>query len=262
MMSRYQRMFERLAARDEGALIPFLMCGDPDVETSLARIETVIANGADALELGIPFSDPVADGPTLVDAAQRALASGATPATCFALVARLRARHADLPIGILVYANTVFARGVDGFYTRAAAAGVDSVLVPDAPLREAGPFREAAARHGIEPVFILPPDADDTASANVAAASRGYTYVLGRKGVTGAERSVEMPPPERFAMLKQTGAPPPVVGFGISQPDHVRAAMAAGAAGVIVGSALVDAFARHEDVNHRLRALKAATRLR
>lgn len=261
MMSRYTNMFAGLAARHEGALIPFLMCGDPDIETSLVRIETAIANGADALELGVPFSDPVADGPALVDAAQRALAGGVTPAACFALIARVRERHPSLPIGILVYANLVFARGVDDFHARAAAAGVDSILVPDVPLREAGPFRDAAARHGIDPVFILPPDTDDTTGAAIAAASRGYTYVLGRKGVTGAERTVETPPPERFAMLKQNGAPP-VIGFGVSRPEHVRAAITAGAAGAIVGSALTDVFARGDDPGARLRALKAATRLR
>lgn len=260
MMSRYARLFASLEARGEGALIPFLMLGDPDAVTCLARIDAVVAAGADALELGLPFSDPVADGPVLVSAANRALGAGMTTAKSFELLARVRARHPDLPIGVLVYANLVFARGLECFHARAAAAGVDSVLVPDAPLHEGGPFAAAAKRHGIDPVFILPPDANDATLANVAAASRGYTYVLGRRGVTGTEQTLDLPAHERIAALKRAGAPPPVIGFGISTPAQVRSAIAAGAAGVIVGSALTAALAQGEDAGRVVRALKAATR--
>lgn len=260
-MSRYASMFARLEARGEGALIPFLMLGDPGASRCLSIIDSVVASGADALELGLPFSDPTADGPTLVAAANRALGAGMTTGMAFELLAQIRQRHPSVPIGVLAYANPVFARGLDDFHAHAARAGVDSVLVPDLPLREATPFTAAATRHGIDQVFILPPDAGDATMAAVAAASRGYTYVLGRRGVTGEDQSVELPPPERLAALRCSGAPPPVIGFGISKPAHVRTAMAAGAAGVIVGSALVNAIVRGKDPGRMVRALKAATRV-
>lgn len=243
MSGRYERVF---AAR-ECALIPFLMLGDPDPDTCVARVDELVAAGADALELGIPFSDPVADGPVIVAAARRALSAGTTPARAFALLARIRARHPDIPLGVLVYANLVFGRGIDAFYAAAAQAGVDSVLVADVPLREVAPFRAASRAHGIAQVLILPPDAEAATLTAVAQAGAGYTYVLGRAGVTGADRAAVMPATERLARLVAAGAPPPVIGFGISKPEHVRAAIAAGAAGVIVGSALVDAWANGGD---------------
>ncbi|MCA1798259.1 MAG: tryptophan synthase subunit alpha [Xanthomonadaceae bacterium] len=239
MSARYERMFAACAERDEGAVIPFLMLGDPDSETSIARINKLVAAGAHALELGIPFSDPVADGPVIVAAANRALTAGVTPARCFELVAQVRARHPDIPIGLLVYANLVFARGIDAFYRDAAVAGVDSVLVADVPLRESVPFRAAAVKHGVAHVLILPPDANDKTIVAVAKAGAAYTYVLGRAGVTGADRAAAMPARERLELLAQAGGPPPVIGFGISKPEHAHAARAAGAAGVIVGSALI-----------------------
>lgn len=142
-MSRYAHLFASLAGRNEGALIPFFMLGDPDPRGSLASIEAALAAGADALELGLPFSDPVADGPTIVAAANRALATGMTPERCFAMIAQIRARHPRIPIGLLVYVNLVFARGLDSFYACAAQAGVDSVLIADLPLREAVPDRKS-----------------------------------------------------------------------------------------------------------------------
>lgn len=252
MSARYERMF----ASRRCAVIPFLMLGDPDAETCIARVDALVAAGADALELGIPFSDPVADGPVIVAAANRALVAGTTPAQAFALLVRIRARHPDIPVGVLVYANLVFGRGVAAFYAAAAKAGVDSVLVADVPLRESAPFRAAARAHGIAQVMILPPDANDATVAAIAQAGAGYTYVLGRAGVTGADRAAVMPARARLAQLVAAGAPPPVIGFGISKAEHVRAARAAGAAGVIVGSALVATYANGGDGAALLRALR------
>lgn len=258
-MSRYAEMFQRLEANGEGALIPFLMLGDPDTETCLARIDAIVAAGADALELGLPFSDPIADGPTLVDAANRARAGGATTTRCFEMLRTVRARHPHIPIGLLVYANLVLTRGMEIFVMDAANAGVDSILVPDMPLREAKPLQDAGVRHGVDIVFILPPGATDEHLRAVAVASRGYVYVLGRKGVTGAERTA-MPLPEAFDALKACEAAPAIIGFGISSAAHVRKAIANGARGAIVGSALVKAFTEGEDGAALVRELKHATR--
>ena len=149
-MKRCAAMF----AREPGVFGAFVMLGDPDLATSAAILEQLVAGGADMLELGIPFSDPVADGPVIQAAAERALRAGTTPDDCFALLAAFRALHADTPVGILTYANLVLGGGRDHFYRRAAAAGVDNVLVADVPLFEAAPYAAAARAHGVDPVLI------------------------------------------------------------------------------------------------------------
>lgn len=264
-MKRYQDMFARLRDRNEGALIPFLMLGDPDLETSFARICAVVEAGADALELGIPYSDPVADGPTIVAAANRALAAGVTPPQALQLVARVRATFASLPIGLLVYGNLVYGAGVESFFNSAKQAGVDSLLIPDVPVRESAAIRAAGAASGVENVFILPPNANAQTQADVARLSQGYVYLLSRAGVTGSETAANMPLEHLIAALAGHHAAPAVLGFGISAAEHVRGALQAGAAGVIVGSALVKRFAELapgaslEPVLAYVRELKAAT---
>ncbi|MBW2525839.1 MAG: tryptophan synthase subunit alpha [Deltaproteobacteria bacterium] len=268
MSGRYDQLFERLSAADEGAFVPFVVIGHPDLETSERVIHALIAGGADALELGIPFSDPIADGPTIQAAATAALAGGVTPDDCFSLLSRVRAAHPDLPLGLLVYANLVVARGLADFYARTAAAGVDSVLVADVPAFEAEPYADTAAEFDVSPVLIAPPGADEVCLSEVARLSRGYTYVVARKGVTGARADMQLAHDQIFSSLRQLGAPPPVLGFGISRPEHVREAIAAGAAGAISGSAvvgLVDRLAGDEatmlsEVEAFVRAMKDATR--
>jgi tryptophan synthase alpha chain len=231
-------MFERLAARNEAAFGAFVMLGDPDLATSAAMLDALVEGGADMLEVGIPFSDPVADGPVIQAAAVRALAGGVTPADCFALLAAFRARRRDVPVGILTYANLVLARGRDAFYRAAAAAGVDSVLVADVPLMEAAPFVASASAAGVDPVLIAAPNTPERTLQGIARTGRGYTYCVARAGVTGADAEVRFDA-EMLARLAALRAPPPVLGFGISRPEHVRAAREAGAAGIISGSAIV-----------------------
>lgn len=267
-MSRYDRMFRSLAARGEGAFVPFLMLGDPGPHASLAAAETLLAHGADALELGIPFSDPVADGPVVQRAAARALAAGMTPGACLDLVRSLRARHPHVPIGLLVYANLVVHLDPSGFYRAVAAAGADSVLVADVPGVESAPFIEAAAAAGVEPVMIVPADADRETVRRVARDGRGYSYLLSRAGVTGADSAVRPPSAGLLAMLREEQAPPSLVGFGISTPAQVRAVVTAGAAGAISGSAVVALIERHAAAPRELadalaafaREMKHATR--
>lgn len=245
MVSRYDQLFARLAARDELAFIPFVMLGDPTFGATEALVDALVAAGADALELGIPFSDPVADGPVIQGAALRALEAGATPAACFATLERIRARHREIPVGLLVYANLVAHGGLDAFYGAAQRGGVDSVLIADVPTAEAAPFTKAALVHDIAPVQIVPPNADEALYRRVAELGRGYSYVLGRAGVTGAEAGMQAPARHLIDGLRTAGAPPPVIGFGISTAEHVRQAKAAGAAGVISGSAIVALATRH-----------------
>ncbi|NOU31709.1 MAG: tryptophan synthase subunit alpha [Polyangiaceae bacterium] len=245
-MNRYAQMFDKVRAEGRrGAFIPFFMLGDPDVETSLALLEAAVAAGADALELGIPFSDPVADGPVIQAAAERALGSGVRPSSAFQIVARFRAAHPEVPVGLLVYANLVFGPGVEVFYERTAVAGADSVLVADVPVREGTRFVAAARTAGVSPVFIAPADASPATLRRVAEMSEGYTYCLARSGVTGADDALTLSHDALFQSLREFKAPPPVLGFGIATPAHVRAALDAGAAGAISGSAVVKRVQDH-----------------
>lgn len=238
-MNRYAACFEALAAEGRGAFIPFTVLGFPDAARCAQQLDLLAAQ-ADALELGMPFSDPIADGPTIQRATAAALQAGATFARCLALVARLRERHPALPIGLLVYANLVVHRGLERFYADVASAGADSVLVADVPSEEGVPFAAAARAAGVAPVFIASPNADAAALGRIAALGAGYTYVLTRAGVTGTEQAPGVPTGELFASLALRNAPPPVLGFGISSPEQVRAGICAGAAGVISGSAVVE----------------------
>ena len=256
-MSRYAAMFDLL--RGEGAFGAFLMLGDPDLETSARLLDAVIEGGADMVELGIPFSDPVADGPVIQAAAQRALAAGVRVDDCFDLIAGFRQGHPQVPIGILTYANIVVARA--GFIHDAAEAGVDSLLIADVPAMEAEPFARAMEQSAIEPVLIAAANTPDATLQRVADVSKAYTYCVSRSGITGTHAGGEFDA-GLVKRLDALGAPPPVFGFGISRPEHVRAALAAGAKGVICGSAIVDCAARGGDVTALVRSLEAATRER
>jgi tryptophan synthase alpha chain len=237
-MSRYAAMFARLAGGGEGAFGAFAMLGDPDAATSADILDALVEGGADMLEVGIPFSDPVADGPVIQAAGVRALRAGTRTADCFRLLAQFRRRHPAVPVGILTYANIVVARGRAAFYGAAAAAGVDSVLVADVPLIEAGPFLAAARSAGVAPVLIAAPNTPAATLERIAREGEGYTYCVARAGVTGADETVVFDGGVIEA-LRVAGAAPAVLGFGISRPGHVRAALDAGAAGVISGSAIV-----------------------
>ena len=254
-MSRYAAMFHRLDG--EGAFGAFLMLGDPDLETSARLLDAVVEGGADMVELGIPFSDPVADGPVIQAAAQRALAAAVRVGDCFELIAAFRARHPDVPVGILTYANLVMARA--GFMRDAAEAGVDSLLVADVPALEAEPFARAMKQSGIAPVLIAAANTPDATVGRIARLSKAYTYCVSRSGITGTHAGGEFDA-GLVERLEAAGAPPCVFGFGISRPEHVRAALAAGAKGVICGSAIVDLAARGGDVAAFVRTLKDATR--
>lgn len=256
-MSRYTAMFEHL--NGEGALGAFMMLGDPDIETSAKLLDAAVEAGADMIEVGIPFSDPVADGPVIQAAALRALAAGVRIGDCLDLIAALRERHREVPIGILTYANIVMARS--GFIRDAAEAGADSLLIADVPAIEAKPFVDEMAQAGIEPVLIAAGNTPDHTLERIANLSKAYTYCVSRAGITGTHAGGEFDA-GLIERVKTAGGPPPVFGFGISNPEHVRAALSAGAKGVICGSAIVEKVGLGEDVTPLVRSLKRATRER
>lgn len=254
-MSRYAAMFDRL--NGEGAFGAFLMLGDPCLESSARLLDDLVSGGADMIEVGIPFSDPVADGPVIQAAAKRALGAGVRVGDCLDLIARFRSRHPDIPVGILTYANIVMAGA--GFVRDAAEAGADSLLIADVPSLEAEPFVHEMRQAGIEPVLIAAANTPDAALQRIANLSSAYTYCVSRAGITGTHAGGEFDS-GLVDRLRAAGAPPPVFGFGISKPGHVRAALAAGASGVICGSAIVDCAARGGDVAALVSVLKTSTR--
>ena len=279
-MSRYAQMFERLAAAPstgsgqatEIAFGGFLMLGHPAPDRTAALLDALVEGGADMVEVGIPFSDPVADGPVIAKAGKQALEAGVRTADCLAMIADFRTRHPDIPIGILTYANIVIARGRERFCREFAEAGADSLLVADVPSIEAAPWAEAAVAAGIDPVLIAAPTTPQPALETIARLGRGYTYCVARLGVTGSgtapfgvdgAAAPGMGHRPLFADLARLGAAPPVLGFGISSPHHVSEAMLSGAAGVISGSALVERAALPdgpEQVRAFCASMKAATR--
>jgi tryptophan synthase alpha chain len=250
-MSRYAAMFDRLDG--EGAFGAFVMLGDPLAPS----LDAVVEGGADLIEVGIPFSDPVADGPVIQAAGRRALEAGVRVGDCFGLIDDFRQRHPDVPVGILTYANLVVARA--GFIRHAAEAGADSLLIADVPALEAEPFVNEMKQAGIAPVLIAAPNTPNAAIERIARLSSAYIYCVSRAGITGTHSGGQFDA-SLIERLRTLAAPPPIFGFGISRPEHVRAALDTGAKGVICGSAIVDLAARGGDLAALLRALKSATR--
>jgi tryptophan synthase alpha chain len=224
--------------RGEGAFAPFFVLGDPSVELTLRWIDAVAAAGPDLFEFGFPFSDPPADGPVIQAADERALEAGSTPERCFEILAEARVRHC-IPAAILVYANTVLQFGIDAFYARCAATGVDGVLVADLSLEESGPFVEAARDAGVAPVFVASRLSDESRLARIAELGEAYVYLVGRVGVTGERRELDGSLAGLVERVRGATGLPVLVGFGISTPEQVRRVVAAGADGAICGSAFV-----------------------
>ena len=237
-MSRIQHAFAEAAARGRAAFIAYLCAGDPDFETSLAACRAVISSGADILELGVPFSDPLADGLTNQLAAQRALGSGMTAERVFELVRRIR-EESQVAVVFYTYYNLVFARGVDEYVRQARAAGVDALLILDLPPEESGEASAACARHGVDTVCIVAPTTPDSRLPRIAAAASGFIYYVSREGVTGVRAKLAGGIPEAVRRIRAHTRLPVAVGFGVSSRAQVSE-VAALADGVVVGSALVN----------------------
>jgi tryptophan synthase alpha chain len=243
MMSRLAATFERLAQSGRGGLVTYLTCGDPDAERSAALLVAVARAGADVLEVGVPFSDPLADGPVIQRATERALAAGMTLAGTLEVVRRVR-REVDTPIVLFTYANPVLRMEASTFARQAAAAGVDGVLVLDYPVEEAAPLRAPLADAGLDPVFLISPTTDDERIRRSAGLGRGFLYVISRLGVTGARDEFARDAAGLVARVKAATDLPVALGFGIARPEHVAEACRVADAAV-VGSALVNVVAEH-----------------
>lgn len=238
-----------LSARRGRAFMPFTVIGDPDVATSHAIVDALVAGGADVLEFGFPFSDPPADGPVIQAADQRALKAGMTPPKAFEFLAAVRDRH-GLPMVLLMYWNLILQYGIDAFYAACSASGVQGVLVADLPLELAEPAVTAARRHGVAPVFLATALTPDDRLARLAQAGGGFIYTVAQVGVTGERAALSNTLPDTLARLRQVTDLPLLAGFGIRDGAQARAAIAAGADGVIVGSALVRCIEGPDPIDH------------
>jgi tryptophan synthase alpha chain len=237
--NRITDTFARARSENRAAFIAYLCAGDPDFDTSLAACRAVLDNGVDILELGVPFSDPVADGLTNQLAAQRALESGITAGHVLELTARLRAEYPATPLVFYTYYNLIFAHGVENYVARAAAAGLDALLALDLPPEESAELAAACARHNLKLVYIVAPTTPDARIAKIAAAATGFLYYASREGVTGVRDQLAADIPAALARIKTHTSLPVVVGFGISTRAHVSS-LAPHADGIVVGSALVN----------------------
>jgi len=237
-MDRIAQTFARTRRDKRAAFVAYLCAGDPDFDTSLAACRAVLDAGADVLELGVPFSDPLADGLTNQLAAQRALDGGMTAARVFELVKRLREKS-QVPIIFYTYYNLVFSNGVENYVRAAREAGVDGLLTLDLPPEEATEVLAACAKHDLKTVFIVAPTTPASRLARISAAATGFIYYVSREGVTGVRDQVAANIPEAVARIRQHTALPVVVGFGLSTREQVRQ-VAKVADGVVVGSALVN----------------------
>ncbi len=237
-MDRIATAFAQAHRENRAAFVAYLCAGDPDLATSLAVCRAALEAGVDVLELGVPFSDPLADGPTNQLAAQRALASGSTCAQVLDLVREIR-QFSQVPIVFYTYYNLVFANGIEAYVSAARAAGVDGLLTLDLPPEEAGELSAACRKHDLKMVFIVAPTTPKSRLPVVCGAATGFIYYVSREGVTGVRGDLAGNIPQAIARIKAHTSLPVVVGFGISTREHVHA-VAKNADGVVVGSALVN----------------------
>ncbi|WP_028917465.1 tryptophan synthase subunit alpha [Pseudoxanthomonas sp. J35] len=261
-MSRFERKFSRLAAEGRKALIPFVTAGDPSLEATLPVMHALVEAGADCIELGVAFSDPMADGPVIQRSSERALARGAGTDYVFDCVRRFRERDADTPVVLMGYLNPVEIRGAARFAGEAVAAGVDGVLLVDLPPEEAEDFQAPFNAAGLALVMLASPTTKAERAAMLCAHAQGYLYYVSYAGVTGADRLDTGAAGRRLQELRAGAKVPVVAGFGIKDAASAKA-MAADADGVVVGSALVSALADAtgaEDAAARARAFLAPLR--
>jgi tryptophan synthase alpha chain len=245
-MNRFTARFERLRAQGECGLFPYLMAGDPDVETSHRLAEAAIEAGADGFEIGVPFSDPLADGATMQRANERALAGGASLDTALELVRFIRDRAPDLPLAPMSYYNVLRQRGEARLAADLASAGADGVIVPDVPVEESHELAYALTSHGIGLIPLLAPTSSAARIAAVARLEPVCIYCVALIGVTGARQDLSSALGDFLGHVRAATPSALLVGFGISRPDHVREAARVGGDGVIVASALTDLVERSD----------------
>ena len=266
---RIESKFRALQNKEEGALIAYLTGGDPDPKAFLANSTALIEGGADIIEIGIPFSDPIADGPVIQASSMRSLSNGATPLGILAMIRELSSQF-SVPFVVLSYYNPILSMGLDNFLKKARESGVDGIVVPDLPVEESDDFRNLALKHNIDNIYLAAPNTSRTRLRTVLDKSKGFLYLVSLYGVTGPRDALSPQALEAVKTVKSfaKGKIPVSAGFGISQPEHVSAVIQSGADGAIVGSALVKIVGNHLDdpnetetqLKKTVQSLKEATR--
>ncbi|WP_440957070.1 tryptophan synthase subunit alpha [Methanosarcina sp. Mfa9] len=245
--------FAELKARGEGALVSYVMAGDPSPEATREIVAALARGGTDIIELGLPFSDPVADGPTIQAAGQRALAAGMDTERFFELVEELGSEISGIPFVCMTYYNLVFRYGIEKFVAGSAKAGISGLIIPDLPVEEASELRESCERHGLDLIFLIAPTTTGERVRKVLERSSGFVYLVSRLGVTGTSSEVSGATKELLARVETDI--PKAVGFGVSNGNQAAEIRKAGADGVIVGSAFVKIIESGNNVNERLETL-------
>jgi tryptophan synthase alpha chain len=242
MQNRITEKFCELARKGERALICYVVAGYPDTETSKQVIKALVNGGADIIEVGIPFSDPIADGPTIQAASNTALKNGMTPEKALNLVRSVRKQHPNLPLLAMTYSNILVRAGMEKFMSESKQCGLDGFILPDMPVEEAYTYSLMASKLNLATVFLVSPNTPDARLRKIVASTTGFLYIVSVYGITGARNSFQKYTLNTIRAVKQVaGAKVPVaVGFGISRPGHAKSMIAAGAEAVIVGSAVVN----------------------
>ena len=261
-MNQISETFRKLKASNEAALIGYITAGDPEPKLTPAIAEELIRGGVDMLELGLPFSDPIADGPTIQAASVRALNARTTPMQVLEIAKTIRKAN-DIPVLIMTYFNPIFRIGLDVFFRSSRECMVDGIIVPDLPVEEAEKYKQTALSYGIDTVFLAAPSTSVERLQRIVEFSSGFLYLVSHFGVTGARTSVEK---STIQLIKRIfpftrGRVPLAVGFGVSKPEHVHSIIKAGADGVIVGSAFINVIEKNQaDPKKMLRELGELTR--
>jgi tryptophan synthase alpha chain len=259
-MSAIREVFHKAMQKGDGVLIGYIMAGDPSPELTPQIADALISGGVDILELGLPFSDPIADGPSIQAAGIRALAVGTTPLKVLGIAKQIKQQH-NVPIVIMTYYNPVFRIGIDKFLDLAKKHLVDGFIVPDLPVEEAADYRKAAETHGLDTIFLAAPSTTNERLNKIVACSSGFLYLVSHYGVTGTKTTIE---DSTVQLIKRVlpftaGKIPLAVGFGISKPEHVERLIAAGADAAIVGSAFINLIQKNsQNTTTMLKQLKVA----
>jgi len=254
-MKEIEKTFQNLKKRNEGALIAYVTGGDPKPEYTLDIVQALISGGADIIELGIPFSDPVADGPTIQAATVRALKAGTTPKMVLEMASEVAGRY-TVPVVVLTYYNPVFRMGLENFFRSASRCGVDGVIVPDLPIEEAQDYKKVADAYEVDTIFLAAPSTSKQRLQRIVEYTSGFLYLVSLFGVTGARKDVQEFTINliRKTLPFTTGKIPLAVGFGISKPEHVRTIIRNGADGAIVGSRFVKIVEKNCENNDEMTA--------
>jgi tryptophan synthase alpha chain len=242
----YQEMFLEIKNRGEGAFIPFTVAGDPDFETSIEIVRQYVDNGADALEIGFPFSDPVADGPSVQAADIRSLNEGMTTDKCFEFISKIR-EFTSVPIGILVYYNLIYKKGLEEFYSKARNAGINGILAADLPPEEAGDVVDMARKYNLDQIFMVAQTTPNERISEIVKMCTGFLYVVAVMGVTGARSDIKRSTVDLIKRVKSHTDLPIAVGFGISKPEHIKDVIQSGSDGAIVASAIINIITQNLD---------------